>query len=127
MDNTKKVCIIEDNKPIQKLLATILEKSGLNTIAFGDGETALNWLKENEPLAVLVDYVLPDLDGSAIIEFIRELPYGNSVPVIAVTGLAQENDKEKIMGLGFDSYISKPIQTANFANQVKEIINQKVN
>ncbi len=127
MENSKKVCIIEDNKPIQKLLSTILEKSGLSTIAFSDGESALNWLKVNAPLVVLVDYVLPDLDGEAIINFIRELPDGNSIPVIAVTGLAQENDKEKIMNLGFDSYISKPIQTANFANQVKEVINQKSN
>jgi DNA-binding response OmpR family regulator len=124
-NDSTKVCIIEDNKPIQKLLTTILEKSGFDTIAFGDGATALDWLKSNTPLIVLADFVLPDLDGGAIVEFIRTLPNGNSIPVIAVTGLAQENDREKIMKMGFDSYISKPIQTATFANQIKDLIEQK--
>lgn len=124
-NDSTKVCVIEDNKPIQKLLTTILEKSGLQTVAFGDGATALEWLKTNTPLIVLADFVLPDLDGGAIVEFIRTLPNGNSIPVIAVTGLAQEHDREKIMKMGFDSYISKPIQTATFANQVKDIIEQK--
>jgi len=119
------ICVIEDNTPIRKLLATILGKSGFAVVDFGDGTTALDWLKTNSPHALLVDYVLPDLDGSVIIDFVRKKPDGDKIPVIAVTGLAQENDKEKILKLGFDSYISKPIDTANFANQVKAIIDNK--
>ena len=124
-DETKKVCVIEDNKPIQKLLTTIIEKAGLPTVAFGDGESAIAWLKSNTPLIVLADFVLPDLDGSAIIEFVRSQQGGTEIPVVAVTGLAQENDKEKIMNMGFDSYIAKPIQTGKFVDQIKEIIEKK--
>ncbi|MFH1052081.1 MAG: response regulator [bacterium] len=123
--NSNTICVIEDNTPIRKLLSTVLGKSGYAVVDFGDGSSAMEWLKTNSPLAVLVDYVLPDLDGSVIIEFIRNKTEGAKVPVIAVTGLAQENDKEKILKLGFDSYISKPIDTANFAGQVKEIIEKK--
>jgi len=123
--STNTICVIEDNTPIRKLLSTILGKSGYSVVDFGDGSSALEWLKTNTPHAMLVDYVLPDLDGSVIIEFIRNKPEGSNIPVIAVTGLAQENDKEKILKLGFDSYISKPIDTANFANQVKSIIEKK--
>ena len=122
---SKKVCVIEDNQPIRKLLTTILEKSGFSTVSFGNGDSALEWLKDNEPLSVLVDYVLPDLDGSEIIDFIRKQPSGNDIPVVAVTGLAQENDEEKILKLGFDSYIAKPIKPATFANQIQEIIDKK--
>jgi len=123
--NSNTICVIEDNTPIRKLLSTILGRSGYDIVDFGDGSSAMEWLKTNNPHALLVDYVLPDLDGSAIIEFVRKKPDGDKIPVIAVTGLAQENDKEKILKLGFDSYISKPIDTANFANQVKEIIKNK--
>lgn len=122
---TNTICVIEDNTPIRKLLSTILNKSGYTIVDFGDGTSAIEWLKSNTPKALLVDYVLPDLDGSVIIEFIRKKDGGEKIPVIAVTGLAQENDKEKILKLGFDSYISKPIDTANFANQVKNIIEKK--
>ena len=124
-NDSQPVCVIEDNKPIRKLLTTILEKSGFATISFGDGATALEWLKVNTPLIVLADFVLPDLDGGAIVDFIRQMPNGNKIPVIAVTGLAQENDRERILKMGFDSYIAKPIQTATFATQVKEIITKK--
>ncbi len=123
--DSKTICVIEDNMPIRKLLTTILKRSGFETIDFGDGKTAIEWLKSNTPYALLVDYVLPDLDGGAIIEYIRQKPDGNLIPVIAVTGLAQENDKEKILNLGFDSYIAKPIQTATFVDQIKEIIEKK--
>ncbi|MFC2130085.1 response regulator [Bacteroidota bacterium] len=123
--DSKTICVIEDNMPIRKLLTTILKRSGFETIDFGDGTTAIEWLKSNTPYALLVDYVLPDLDGGAIIEFIRQKSDGNLIPVIAVTGLAQENDKEKILKLGFDSYIAKPIQTATFVDQIKEIIEKK--
>ena len=123
--NTKPVCVIEDNTPIRKLLTTILERSGFNTVSFGDGTSAIDWLKQNEAVIVLVDFVLPDLDGGAIVDFIRQLPDGNKIPVIAVTGLAQENDKERILKMGFDSYIAKPIQTATFAKTVQEIIDLK--
>jgi len=123
--NSNTICVIEDNTPIRKLLSTILVKAGYSVVDFGDGTSAMDWLKTNTPHALLVDYVLPDLDGSVIIEFVRQKPEGDKIPVIAVTGLAQEHDKEKILKLGFDSYISKPIDTANFANQVKEIVEKK--
>lgn len=124
-DNTNPICVIEDNTPIRKLLTTILERSGFKTVSFGDGTSAIEWLKQNKAVIVLVDFVLPDLDGGAIVDFIRHLPDGDKVPVIAVTGLAQEHDKERILKMGFDSYISKPIQTATFAKTVQEIIDKK--
>jgi DNA-binding response OmpR family regulator len=119
------VCIIEDNMPIRKLLSTILSKAGYTTIDFADGSTALDWIKDNTPKALIVDFVLPDMDGQEIVEFTRAKEGGDKIPIVAVTGLAQENDKERILNLGFDSYIAKPIQTAEFADQIKEIIANK--
>jgi DNA-binding response OmpR family regulator len=125
--NSNLICVIEDNTPIRKLLTTILEKSGFETVAFADGNSAFAWLTDNTPAAVLSDYVLPDADGKAIVDFIRQKPDGKTIPVVAVTGLAQVNDRERILDLGFDSYIAKPLQTSTFVDSVRTVIENKKN
>lgn len=121
----KFVCVIEDNKPIRKLFCTLLQKSNFKTIDFADGKSALDWLKENEPLAVITDILLPDVNGSDILSFVRNKENGHKIPVIAVTGFAMQNDKDKYINMGFDLYIPKPINTSSFAEDIKSIIMQK--
>ncbi len=125
MNKTEKICVIEDNGPIRKLLCTVLKKSGYDTIDFGDGKSSLEWLKENLPKALIVDILLPDLNGSEILEYIRAIDGGSDVTIIAVTGFAKAGDRDKYLQMGFDSYIPKPINTATFAQQVQDVINEK--
>lgn len=122
---TKLICIIEDNNAIRKLFCTILKKSGLNTIDFPDGSSAVKWLNDNIPDAIILDILLPDSNGTELLKIIRKMPLGNTIPIIAVTGFAKTNDKEKYLEMGFDSYFSKPINTVHFANDVNEIIKMK--
>jgi two-component system cell cycle response regulator DivK len=61
-----------------------------------------------------------------VLELIRSLPGGDKIPVIAVTGFAQANDRDKFIALGFDSYIPKPISTATFVSEVNEVIELKL-
>lgn len=126
MEEQKIVCVIEDNKPIRKLLCTLLSKAGFNTIDFGEGMPAYNWLKENKPDCIIVDILLPDINGTELLKHIRSLPDGNKIPVISVTGFAQEDDRQSYLDIGFDYYISKPVDTSTFADTVKQVINQKV-
>jgi len=120
-----KICIIEDNTPIRKLFSTILKKSGFDTIDFSDGKPALEWLENNKAEAVITDILLPDLSGTEILSIIRSKPDGNHVPMIAVTGFAKSNDREQFLNIGFDSYISKPINAATFADDVRKVISDK--
>ncbi len=119
------VCVIEDNAPIRKLFCVLLRKSGYETVDFGDGTSACEWLKENKALAVITDILLPDINGSDVLEVIRKLDGGGDVCVIAVTGFAQASDKEKYISMGFDSYISKPVNTGTFVSEVEAVIEGK--
>lgn len=119
------VCIIEDNIPIRKLFTTLLKKAGFQTVDFPNGTSGVEWVKQNKCLAMIVDILLPDLSGSDILKIVRELPEGDKIPVIAVTGFAQVNDKEKYIEMGFDFYIAKPVDTDTFASDIEAVISAK--
>ena len=121
MDMTKPICVIEDNKPIRKLYCTLIKKAGFITEEFADGTSALEWLKTNVPLTVIVDILLPDMNGTEILLLIKQNPISINVPVIASTGFASPGDKEKYLALGFDAFIPKPVNTATFVDEIKQV------
>ena len=123
--NETTICVVEDNKPIRKLYCTLLKKAQYPTVEFSDGASALEWLKENLPVAVIVDILLPDQSGVDVLNFIRQLPDGNTVTVIASTGFANASDRDKYMELGFDFYIPKPVNTSTFVSEVQGAIEAK--
>lgn len=125
MDITLPVCVIEDNKPIQKLYCTLLKKSGIKTVEFSDGNSSIEWLKDNKTCCVIADILLPDISGVDILNFIRDLDGGASIPVIASTGFANQSDKDKYLDMGFDGYIPKPVNTKTFVDQIKSCIESK--
>lgn len=119
--NADLFCIVEDNTPIRKLFGTIVKKSGYQIIEYGDGASALAGIKENKPGTIILDILLPDANGTDLIKDIRQIEDMDTVPIIAVTGFAQTQDKETFENLGFDGYISKPINTSSFMEEVKKI------
>ncbi len=120
------ICIIEDNKPIRKLFSTLLKKANYETIEFADGQSVIEWLGNNNmPSAFILDILLPDQSGIDILNIIRQKPNGVSIPIIAVTGFATANDRQKYIDLGFDYYISKPINTGTFVDEIKQAIQSK--
>ena len=119
------VCIVEDNKSNRKLFCIMLNKGGMKTVDFGSGTEAITWIKNNQAVAIILDILLPDMNGTEILKEIRNLPEGDKVPVIAITGFAQSNDRDKFLSQGFDDYIPKPVNTSTFVEQIVEIINIK--
>ena len=119
------IAIIEDNAPIRKLFATVLTKNGFKTLEYGSGEEAINGLKENECSTILLDILLPDKNGTELIEDLRTIRNIKEIPIIAVTGFAQTSDQQKFMKLGFDGFIAKPINTSAFVNEIKELRTNK--
>jgi two-component system alkaline phosphatase synthesis response regulator PhoP len=121
-ENNAPICVVEDNTPIRKLFCTLLKKAGFETVDFADGASAFEWIRENKPLLIILDILLPDTNGTDLLGKIKEIPDRENVPVIAVTGFANVNDKSKFMEMGFDSYIAKPVNTATFVDQVKQVL-----
>lgn len=119
------VCVIEDNKPVNKLLSTVLTKAGFNCVAFYNGFESFEWLKSNQASLILIDILLPDIHGTQLLEKIREIPNYKSTPIIAVTGLSGNLTKENLLSAGFDYFISKPINIKTFPSEIENIIKNK--
>jgi len=123
MSNT--IAVIEDNDPIRKLFCTILKKTNYEIDEYANAETALEGLQKKDYVGVIMDILLPDINGTDLIGQVRKFPNCKDIPIIAVTGFAQNQDEQKFLDLGFDAYIAKPVNTAAFTEEVKEIINSK--
>lgn len=113
----KKVLIVEDEKNIVDILTFNLEREGYKTLAAYDGEEGLRLALEEDPDLILLDLMLPKLDGFAVCQAVREK--NASTPIIMLT--ARESESDKVLGLetGADDYITKPFSMRELLARVK--------
>jgi len=106
----KKILIVDDDaRNIFALSATLKAKS-YECLSCTGAEQAIKLLQSDNAIdAVLMDMMMPDMDGYEAIPLIRKLPGGDKLPVIAVTAQAMVGDREKCLEAGADDYVSKPI------------------
>jgi two-component system cell cycle response regulator DivK len=106
----KKVLIIDDDSRNIFALKATLKAKGFECLSCLGAEEALQLLKGSEPIdAILIDMMMPDMDGYEAIPLIKAMPERSSVPVISVTAQAMVGDRERCLEAGADGYISKPI------------------
>lgn len=123
--SNKTICIIEDNRPIRILFSVILQKAGYEVLEFDNGESALKWLNENKCFGIITDILLPDISGKEVLNLVRKSSINSKIPAIAVTGVIGNDDREKYIGMGFDHYITKPIDVSTFINEVSAVFNKQ--
>ena len=116
------IVVIEDIGSIIKLLTIILRKAGFDVATFDTGEAACEWMRENEPALILCDIMLPGMHGEEVLSFIRALPHGKQLQILAVTALANPGDRERLLRHGFTDHIAKPINPGTFISQIQEHI-----
>ena len=115
----KKVLVVDDEKLIVKGIRFSLEQDGMEVECAYDGEEALNMARENEYDIILLDIMLPKLNGLEVCQQIREF---SSVPIVMLT--AKGEDMDKILGLeyGADDYITKPFNILEVKARIKAIM-----
>ncbi len=118
----KKILIIDDNENNRMLMADILQYRGYETQEADGGEKGVNMARELKPDLILMDMQMPGIDGFTAIKMLKEDALTKDIKVIAVTSLAMKGDREKIMALGADDYIAKPIDTRQFPVLVEKHI-----
>lgn len=102
------VLVVDDNEDNLLLLAFVLEQLGCPFLTAADGQTALDLVQRIQPTLILLDIMLPDLDGIEVCFRLKQNPLTRNIPVIAVTAMARLEDQEKILAAGFDEYVTKP-------------------
>jgi len=105
------ILVAEDNPINQKLVVRLLQKQGHTSIVANNGREAVETWSQQSFDAILMDMMMPEMDGleATIAIREREKTTGQHIPIIAITANAMIGDREKCLGAGMDEYISKPV------------------
>src|SRR4029453_2751547 len=116
---TRKILLVDDEPSLQKMLTHALEREGFQVQTVGDGEEALEAFKTYEPHLIVLDIMLPKLDGT---EVIRRIRAQSDVPVIMLTARDDEIDRVVGLELGADDYVTKPFAVRELVARVRAIM-----
>lgn len=116
----KQVLIVEDDLGLSQLLAEHLRRWGYDPHVLNEGQDAVNWVRINLPEVVLLDLLLPDVDGFTICETLKLDRETNLIPIVMITALAGEQDKVHGLQVGANRYLTKPFATADLQRTIQE-------
>lgn len=124
MGDKTKVLIIEDDKFLSELISTKLDKEGFTVILALDGETGLKKALEEKPQIILLDIMLPGIDGFEVLEKLKKSGGAAAeIPVIILSNFGQEEKVEKGLALGAKDYLVKAnFTTGEIVDKIKKIL-----
>ncbi len=115
----EKILVVDDEKPIVDILQYNLEKEGYTVVTAYDGEEALNLVTTEHPHLIILDIMLPKLDGFAVC---REIRLKWDIPILMLTAKEMEMDKVLGLELGADDYVTKPFSAREISARVKALL-----
>jgi DNA-binding response OmpR family regulator len=124
MSKTRSLLIVDDEPNILLSLQYLMKKSGYEVRTAKDGEEALAEISRAAPDLVLLDVMMPKIDGFSICERIRANPDWKDVRIIMLTARGREVEREKGLALGADDYITKPFSTKEAIARVEAVLDR---
>lgn len=115
----KDILLVEDNRELAELLQAFLEKDGFTVHPVPTGEEAAAYLKENRVKIMLLDIMLPGMDGFAVCRAVRER---GDIPILIMSARAEKDDKLNGFGLGADDYMEKPVDPDLLTAKVRALL-----
>ncbi len=114
-----RVLVVDDERRMVGFIRLNLEQDGFEVIEAQNGTEALNRLRDSLPDLILLDIMMPDIDGFEVLRTIREI---SQVPVIMLTAKGEEDDKVKGLELGADDYVTKPFSPRELVSRIKAVL-----
>jgi len=118
----KKILVVDDETSLVDLLLIRLEANGYETFAAYDGQEGLDKARSLKPDLIILDLMLPKLDGYRVCRMLKFDEKYKHIPVIMFTARAQESDKKLGLEVGADAYIVKPFEPEILLSKIKELI-----
>jgi len=122
----ERIMIVEDDQHISKLLKYNLEKAGFSTILASDGEQALGFLNKQAVDLIILDIMLPKIDGFEACRLIKQDPKIKNIPIIMLTAKSEEVDRIVGLELGADDYVIKPFSPRELILRIKAILKRGI-
>ncbi len=118
----KKVLLVEDEKNIILGVRTCLEAVGYEVYVVEDGEQALEYVRNEKPDIILLDLLLPKVDGFEVCSILKSEEETKDIPIVVLTAKAAEEDRKKAMELGADAYMTKPFRPQALWDEIKNFL-----
>ena len=119
--NKKKVLIADDESTIRLLTFSILSKDYI-VLEASDGQEAINIARNQKPDLILMDIMMPGIDGYTALDTIKKGEETKEIPVIMLTGVGYELNKKLSLGMGADGYITKPFNPQDLFHMVRQFL-----
>jgi two-component system phosphate regulon response regulator PhoB len=116
------ILIVEDDPALVELVKYNLEKEGYATAVATDGESALTLVEEEDPVMIVLDWMLPKLSGIEVCHRLRQRPSTTTLPIIMLTARGEEDDRIKGLESGADDYIVKPFSPSELTARVRAVL-----
>jgi len=120
--STKRILLVEDDFMNMRLAEHVLETEGYTVVKAATGQEALKQIESTPPDLILMDLQLPDIDGMALVRILREKAMTRDTTILALTAYAMKGDRERILQIGCNGYIAKPINVQKFINTVRRYL-----
>ena len=127
MTTLEHILYVEDEASIQRLVQLSLEKiGGYRVSVFSSGTDALNAVAALQPQLIMLDVMMPDMDGPSILQQLRERPETRGIPVVFITAKARREEIDAFLALGAQGVVTKPFDPMQLPHQLKDIWTQAV-
>jgi DNA-binding response OmpR family regulator len=120
-ENTS-VLVIDDEAPIRLLCRVNLEAEGMTVLEAADGPTGLQVARDHDPSVILLDVMMPGLDGWQVAEELLDDPATRGIPIIFLTARAELRDKARGLDVGGIDYVTKPFNPIELASLVRDLL-----
>ena len=117
----RKILIVDDDTNVLRLMSYIAEEEDYTVVTVDSGAAALTTIAREHPQLVILDLVMPDISGFQICEHIRNDPDLADIKILAVTGYAEPSNLRRILALGADEYVEKPLDVEDFIGKVRRL------
>ena len=121
----ERILVAEDNETNMKLVRDVLQAKGYRTFEATTGEVAVELARTLDPALVLMDVQLPGIDGIEALAQLRGDERTSAIPVVALTAQAMRGDRERFLDVGFDGYLSKPVDVDELLHAVRTHCNRE--
>lgn len=116
------VLVVDDDEDVRDFVVLNLARVGIKALAVGDGESALAQFRARRPTAVLLDIVMPGLDGFQTLAHLRQLEGGRDIPVVFLTALGDASTTSRVLAAGADDLLNKPVSADELQTRVQMAI-----
>ncbi|MFA4991880.1 MAG: response regulator [Candidatus Omnitrophota bacterium] len=122
MGDQKKILVIDDEEDMQKLLKIRLQQESYDVVTAGDGDVGVKTAEAESPDLIIMDIMMPRMDGYSCLKEIRRLPKTRNIPVLMLSGKEEEKVRDLFAFQKISGYIEKPFELDNVVAKVKDLL-----